>query len=77
MSSDDAQESFQAFSPTFNNFFREPVGEHLSRKRGDVHSCGFMFENITKSLKVGIAATNERMTQFEGRNISLSNRGVR
>lgn len=36
---------------------------------GKTYSCAFPFQDISEILKVGIASTDDRMTQFEGWNV--------
>lgn len=62
MASDHAQEPLETLSPGLDDFVREAVGEHLARKRGNVHAGGFTLEDVPEGFKVGISSANQRMT---------------
>ena len=72
MSSDNTQESLQAFTPCLNDLIGEAVRKHLPRKKGDVDTSGFTFQDITESFKVTVSATNAGVPQLESRDVCLS-----
>ena len=74
MASNDCQEPLQPFSPSFNNLFRETVGEDFPRKGWNVYSRRFTLENITECFKIRITATNRRVAKLECRDICLQER---
>jgi hypothetical protein len=52
VSSDDAQEAFEALSSGLDDLVREPVRKDLAWEWGDVHASRLVLEDITEGLKV-------------------------
>jgi hypothetical protein len=59
MTSNDRQESLQAFSSCLDNFVREPIGEYLARKRRDIHPSRFALENVAEGFKIRVSSTHK------------------
>lgn len=71
MTSHNGQKPLQPLSSTLDDFVREAVSKDFAWKRWNINAGGFMLEDITKGLKIGVAATDDGMTEFECRDISL------
>lgn len=62
MTSNDAKESFESFSPDFDDFIREPISEDLARKGRNVDASRLPFEDIAERFKVRVTASHEGVT---------------
>ena len=65
------QETLQALTSRLNNLVGETVREDLARERGDVDTRGFTFENIPERFEIRVAPPNERVPEFESRDVCL------
>jgi hypothetical protein len=52
MSRDDTEEALQALASGFDNLIRKPIRKDFAWERGDVHSSGFVLEDVAKCLKI-------------------------
>jgi len=71
MPCNDAKEPLKTLTPGLDDLVREAVGEDLSGERRDVHSRRLALENIAEGLKVRVASTHERVSQFERGDVRL------
>lgn len=69
------QEAFKTFPPSLDNLIREPVGEHLARKRRDVHAGRLAFQDIAECLKIRVTPAHNGVTKLESRYVGLCGRG--
>jgi len=71
------QEPLKTLTPVLNDVVTEPVREHLTRQRGNSNSRALALEDIAEILKVGVAATHDRVLQLEGRDVGSADDFVR
>ena len=73
MASDDAEETLETFSPGLDDLVGEAICEDLAWESGDVDTGGLVLEDVTEGLKVGVSPADERVAQFECRDVGLYN----
>ena len=62
MPGNDAQEPLETLPPALNDLVREAIREHLPRERRDVHTRGFVLEDVAEGFKVGVAPAHKGMS---------------
>jgi len=77
MTGHDLQKTLQSLPPVLNHIIAEPVGEHFPWERRDCDARALALEDIPKVFKVRVAATNDRMLQFESGDVRPADDFVR
>jgi len=72
VSSDDAQEAFEALPSGLDDLVRKPIRKDLAWERGDVHASRLVLEDITERLKVRITPAHKRVAELECRDVRLA-----
>jgi hypothetical protein len=72
VTSDDSEETFEALAAAFDDLVREAVGEDLAGEWWDIYPRRLSLKDIPKGLKVRIPATDEGVTELEGRDVCLA-----
>lgn len=55
----------------------EPVGEDLAGQRWYRHTGGLSFEDVAKILEIAVAASHDRVSELEGRDVGARMNFVR
>lgn len=69
MANDYLQESLQTFSSMFNHIIAKSVREDLAGKWRYGNAGRLTLENVSKIFKVGVASTNDRVTELKCWNV--------
>lgn len=66
MPNNNLQEALQALPPMLNHIITEPIRKYFSRQRWNGHASSLPLKNVTKVFKIGVAAPDSTMLEFEG-----------
>jgi hypothetical protein len=67
------QKALEPLPAALDDLIRKPVGEDLAGENGDVDAGGLALEDVAEGLKVRVAPADERVPEFEGRDVCLWN----
>lgn len=71
------QEPLQSLASVLYHIVAESVGKYLARQRRNSNPRAFPLEDVPEVLKVGVAAADNGMFQFEGGNVGATDDLVR
>lgn len=69
MSHHDLQKPLQPVPTVLDDIVTKPVGEHLARQGRDGDARGLALEDVAEVFEVAVAAADDRVAEFEGRDV--------